>query len=62
MAKSKAELAGRMLGRALIEMIYLVYKKNVMNDFVNGLLESIDDAAKKLNIPRKMPKKQGKRS
>ena len=37
MKRTRAELAGRLMGRALLEMINLMYQNNTARNFLRGL-------------------------
>ena len=39
---SRAELAGRTMGEAIVEMIHLMYQKNTARNFLKGLLAVLE--------------------
>jgi len=39
--KSRAEKAGILLGKALIEMVHLMYQDNTAKNFLTGLLNTL---------------------
>jgi len=38
---SRAEKAGRLLGRALVEIIHLMYQENTAGNFIRGLIQPL---------------------
>ncbi len=47
MKRTRGELAGRLMGRALIEMVNLMYQNNTAKHFITGLYDAIKKEYKK---------------
>ena len=57
--KSRAERAGELLGKAIIEMVHLMYQKNTALNFLDGLLKTLTiEYAKRDSDYRKRRKKK----
>lgn len=41
MKRTRGELAGRLMGKALVEMINLMYQNNTAKHFITGLYNAI---------------------
>lgn len=44
---SRAEAAGRALGRAIMEMVHLMYQRNTAANFLEGLIDVLKVHAEK---------------